>query len=411
MKLTTLLFIIICVQISPLWGALNERRNSLDDGGFSLSSLGDGETKEKFEVKTAPEAVRVRIQSNVSTAVITGEEITYDGFMGKPATVTFKRFTTDEWYIDGRRWKSKSFQEFLRVKGKHLRVNDQEVPGDVELKSRSNGKIDVIAALPLDTYLVGVLAGEVVASWPGEALRAQAVVARTYTVQFLQNQRYKTFDIDSSQLDQVFRHLGAKAEQEKRALRMAVDETKNQVLYNSRGQLMSVYYHSDCGGVTERPTSVWDQQKTTGVLGRQPVTRCPLRSKVNWETFVPSREVQAILNNKSRLQRFYISSRLPSSRVNSVTAEFADGTIKALKANEFRKLFGYMRIKSALFDLRPHLTGYSIKGRGFGHGVGLCQWGSKWMADQGRDYFEIAMHYFPQARVVTLRSPSPIKNR
>ncbi len=425
------------MSTSQLWGALDAfARDRLASSYYEygsrsesseLSRMREAEVEgqpEDFDDESAStkgevaawdgESLRVRVLADVPSVQVSGTDITYDGFVGAAGSVRFKRFLMDEWFINGKRWKSKSFQEALRIKGHGLRINDKTVPNDIELKARSNGRVDVIAALPLDTYLVGVLAAEVSASWPIEALKAQAVVARSFTLQFLQSQKYKTFDIDSSQLNQVFRELGHKAIKEKQILEQAVRETKNQVLQSTGGRLASVHYHSDCGGVTESATAIWSagHRDSKNLLNHRPVASCPLGAKVLWETYISEREIVAVLKKQTSLRSLFISAKLPSKRASTVTAAFADGTAQVIKADDFRKKFGYGRIKSAQFEVKSQIGGYVVKGRGFGHGVGLCQWGSKYLADQGRNYLQIIARYFPLAKIAPLSKYTHVaKNR
>jgi stage II sporulation protein D len=104
-------------------------------------------------------------------------------------------------------------------------------------------------------------------------------------------------------------------------------------------------------------------------------------------------------NVPNAISRIEILRQGVGERVSKVTLAFNDGAEKSLDSNEFRKMVGFQDLRSTLFDLETKDSTYVFKGKGFGHGVGLCQWGSRALGLQGKNFKQILQHYYPLAEV------------
>lgn len=271
------------------------------------------------------------------------------------------------------------------------------VPPQNPIRVRLDRKTNTIATLDLETYLRGVLPAEMPASWPLEALKAQAVAARTFAL-FRQGQsRSKDFDVEADVMDQMFL---TDAETTKQA-EQAIDETRGLVLQTPQGKFVAAYFHSDCGGHTEDARNVWGAGESTGTTG------CPFSPKSNWKLRLTLKQLAAKL--RLPLKAVELGARNESGRVSRVVLALADGSGRTIAANDFRHALGYGELKSTAFSISREGETYTFAGRGFGHGVGLCQWGARQMAKQGHSFKEILAHYYPKARLG--RDPNAILDR
>lgn len=274
-------------------------------------------------------------------------------------------------------------------------VGGGKFQGTLIFKVENDGTFSVIEELGVEEYLLGVLPREMDSSWPLEALKAQAVVARTFAYYNLGKHRKSGFDLTSDTRSQVYGGIG----QETEAMRQAVSQTRGEVL-GYQGELMSVYYHACCGGHTADYAVVWGH----GVLAPKPLrgvrdrycSRSPLS---RWTAFIPADDVLAALQAKrligGKLERFRPGRRDSAGYVRSFMAKVGGETLN-VDAEEFRKAVGTMELRSLrLNSVRLRRRGVEFIGSGSGHGVGLCQWGARLQAEKGRGYEQILDHYFP----------------
>ncbi len=266
------------------------------------------------------------------------------------------------------------------------------------------GKSNWILYLPVDQYLYGVLAAEVPASWPLEALKAQAIASRTYFLFKKQERQHELFDVHSNTMDQVFK-MDAKKH---RKILKAVDSTHNQILLSRKeGAIFPAYFHADCGGGPSQEDVVWREPTALNVEVKDPF--CQSASKNNWSLFVDRVKLTNLLKKTFLLPLgVHLKSILPrlgeQSRAHVVDFLFSDNTVKRIEANEFRRLLGFSSLRSTHFEVKDHKSVIEFEGRGYGHGVGLCQWGAQRWARKGKSYRQILKHYYPKAQLKSLDS-------
>lgn len=245
-----------------------------------------------------------------------------------------------------------------------------------EVIHKENGKFDVVEVVPLTHYLAGVVSKEMPLAWPAEALKAQAVVARSYLLTRMRERQGKLFHVESDQMDQVFEWTNsAKAYQ-------VVLATEDVVL-SSNKKVVKTFYHSDCGGQTVPANKVW-----VGAidLGTTQDPWCGNRVNNQWAFSVPTSE----FDSKEIFEATYFKKKL---------VRFEDWGIQKL-----RQIFGFSKIRSSPDTVAVSEDVVTFSGRGFGHGVGLCQWGSLYMAKKGRTYMDILTHYYPKAEILKIQS-------
>lgn len=272
--------------------------------------------------------------------------------------------------------------------------------GTVIVKPTADDKLTVINELDIDDYLKGVLPREAVTSWAEEALKAQAVASRTYLASHLARHMDQGFDLCSDVHCQVY---GGATKEHPRTT-TAVVETQGQILVYE-GKPIGAFFHANCGGSTERIDVVWGTPDRPYL----PCRRCTWGTAAPWYVWRRSLTDEEILTGLKakgtvqgkKLQSISITDKGPSGRAAHIKVRTDAGTYTML-ANDFRIALNPEKIRSTLFtELRRINNGYVFAGRGWGHGVGMCQWGAKGQAEQGKDYREILEHYYPGATLAT----------
>ena len=273
------------------------------------------------------------------------------------------------------------------------------------IPKNKNPGFDIIAPMGIDKYLSGVLPSEMPASWPREALKAQAVASRSYTLSVIKERINSHYHLESTIHDQVFNlnHLHESENLYEKLITDVIKETEGQVLTAKSDQdVFRAYYHSDCGGQTEEPFRVWNNGEKNGTV-KDP--SCPMSPHGNWkqrmEAWFLSQRLESSLGllNPGRLLNILVSERSPTGRVQELSLVFSRHPAKHISAQEFRRVMGFNRVKSTNFEVTRSGNKFEIEGRGFGHGVGLCQWGSRNLAVRGLNHSKILQHYYPMARL------------
>jgi stage II sporulation protein D len=268
-----------------------------------------------------------------------------------------------------------------------LRAGDMEVRGDVVVRLYRDG-LQLINVIPLEEYLAAVLGSEMPVSFPPEALKAQAIAARTYALQKKLEAYGSPFYLGSSVLHQVY---GGVTSEDPRT-RAAVEATRGEVLTYELAPI-EAYFHASCGGRTESGQAALQRdlpylQPVDCPCGKLPASR--------WSAAVSEAELREALNGSPEGLR--ISGRTATRRVTRMSA--ADGV--SLDGPRFRQRLGYTKLKSLDFGVEKTAHGYLFTGRGYGHGAGLCQWGAKVLADGDWSYKDILSHYDPGAELQQL---------
>ena len=264
-----------------------------------------------------------------------------------------------------------------------LLVNGMHYTGNIEVWKGDKG-LYIINELPLEDYVESVVAAEVGTNWEIEALKTQAVIARTYAAYRMGMSADTKFHITSSVLHQSYKGNNMQVQ-----VAYAVKETAGEILtYN--GKPIEAFYHSTSGGMTEDPEEVFG--KSYPYL--KPVeTSCEQSPYWVWEKKIPLVEIEKALNVKG-INLITIHSHTSTGRVRDLTIESAEGS-KIIKATDLRKLLGWSRLPSTDFQLTAAGDSIIFEGKGYGHGVGLCQWGALQMAKDGKNYREILSYFYP----------------
>lgn len=233
----------------------------------------------------------------------------------------------------------------------------------------------------LEQYLYSVLGSEMSSNWPLEALKAQAVAARTYAVYKRQNERNGVYDVGDTTASQVYKGL----ESESSRTQAAVKATAGQVMTYKDNVILSVF-HACSGGHTENVEDVWSQKLPylRGVQDfDQNVSACQWAKTFSGEEL--SQRLTGVGNVLSLTPTFTAYGSLKTMKV------FGDRGTRELKGEDVRNL---LQLRSTRFIMKEDPLGLRLDGRGWGHGLGMSQWGAFNMAKQGADYQQILGHYY-----------------
>ncbi|MDH5661397.1 MAG: SpoIID/LytB domain-containing protein [Elusimicrobiota bacterium] len=278
-----------------------------------------------------------------------------------------------------------------------LRVNGRRYRDGIKVSLNSKGNLNVINELGVEGYLYGVMTREVSPEWSIEALKAQAVVSRTYVMKNLGKYDKEGFDLSATITSQVYG--GGEAEDPRTS--RAVDLTRGEVI-TYKGELIKSFFHSNCGGHTEDVTNAWEGEEQFSYLKGRACYFCKKTHQYYWEKTIKKKMLQQKLNENGydvgEIEKIKILGRSSSGRVTYLKIFHQRDRLK-IRASTFRMVMGPNLIKSTLFAMEHMGNRIKFYGRGWGHGVGMCQWGAKGMAERGANYREILRYYYPATRI------------
>ncbi len=318
--------------------------------------------------------------------------------------------------------KDKTFYaEFFQIKSKDensfINFNGKNFKGKIKFFI-AGGYIRAVNILPLEEYLKGVVPAEIPVKNGNsfyQAIKAFAICARSYTIMKMQLSN-PVYDVYTDVRDQVY----GGADYENPISNRAIEETKGLILKYD-GKPATVFYSSTCGGHTENSSNVFngdDLPYMQGVVDGDP-SFCTISPKYNWqETFNESTIINRLFSSgylsdtNFVLDSIYVLDRFDSGRVDHLVFTMhqltdgsgiigGSGSTVMLTGNNIRYVLktpdGQKILESTLFNINFEKNKHEVilNGKGYGHGVGLCEWGAIGMAKQGYDYKKILYHYFP----------------
>jgi len=414
-RLTRSLFFILALTFGPL----------IVRASISLQNQGLGQDIKKVAESISDVEVRVRLESALKQVELTGRSLKVQGVARNFTRVSNRPQPQEKLKISNVRIANKNFwkvdhfegasqnsellsEPILKVEGLEIVSAGKALPSKIFL-ALDKAAIDLVGVLPLERYLVGVLASEMPLRWPEESLKAQAVAARSYSLAVMKEKKSQLFQLESSVKDQVFRHVSNGIDHDPLIQRAfdAVKATEGQILTNKKSQVFKAFYHADCGGATSSAKAVWGfGDASPGAIDPS----CPGNPSATWSLQLSQR---ALTDKLAKILKLSTSEVLVASlspkalshglRAEAVEVTLTNGQRQILLADSFRSKVGYSSLKSTQFEVQKNESQYGtefvFQGRGFGHGVGLCQWGSRQLAAEHKTYREILKHYYPQAEL------------
>lgn len=268
------------------------------------------------------------------------------------------------------------------LRGEGLILNNKSLPQNNFILKKKNGRFDVVSVLDFNEYLAGVVANEMPIRWPIEALKAQAIVARSYALARIKERRNRLFHLDADQSDQVF--LLSNSQKTK----TAVTETDGIILRDSNGEVLKAYFHADCGGETVSATQVWGANVADSGTAKDPW--CAEKKSNIWSFEIAKAEFHEKLEMTDlKTQVSYFSNKAQMISIGGVI----------FSIQKLREIFGFFNIRSSVETIEITDEKVKISGRGFGHGAGLCQWGTLAQVKQGGTHIKVLEHYYPKAKI------------
>jgi stage II sporulation protein D len=294
------------------------------------------------------------------------------------------------------------------ISGGLVAVEGQRYRGTLRLLRRPGSAFHVVNVLPLEPYLASVINGEMPAHWPAEALKAQAVAARSYALYQMQHRPADAvYDLRADEWSQVYLGLASETSRSRRL----VAETAGIVLTYG-GRVLCAYYSSTCGGHTQDGRYVFEDGGIPPLAG-VPCPYCAGSKYFRWERTLSMRDLSAAVSGALLRQgravgavtALQVLQRAPSGHVARIKVVGSAGAV-AMRGKAFRHAVGTRRLPSTRFQIHPASGGLRFTGGGFGHGVGMCQVGAKGAAEAGLDFQQILQYYYPHSTAVRLSAPS-----
>lgn len=272
------------------------------------------------------------------------------------------------------------------------------------ITSPKGDSCDIVNEVPMEAYISTLLTKEMNPKWPIEALKAQAVAARTYALHKIKTQQVTKelgneayYDLESSEKHQVGGNFFDATE----TTTYASHETKGEVLTTAKGSIQPIFFHAKCGGRTLRPDQVWHNKEDD-----YQSVNCPFCHNIGpktWNNFISRDRLKSFFvwagqqgHLKERLKGEISSVVLVPDDLDKFTVNFYfNDRPHIIEKTALRKFFGRVLFPSNSFAIRAQGEGIVVSGEGLGHGVGLCQMGAFALAQRGWSYKKILAHYFP----------------
>ncbi len=313
--------------------------------------------------------------------------------------------------------------EGKRFKGNDLRLVPESEEGSISFKGGSyrgslnlvpeGSAVNIVNQLSVEEYLKGVIPREMPTGKGNEyfeALKAFTICARTYTYSKMRENK-KNFDVFADTRDQVYGGSGI----EKKIVNKVVDETRGLILTYD-GKPAVTFYHSTCGGYTEDAKNVFPNMDLPYLVtvkdGDGPY--CSISPKFRWtEKFSENTFIQRFLsagyldNSNYSIAGISINSTFRSGRINELEVDFTSNSGKSKQVKIYGNNIRYVIrtpdnktiLESSNFEIKKSGDTIVINGKGYGHGVGLCQWGALEQSKEGRDFEEILSLYYPGTEI------------
>ena len=347
-----------------------------------------------------PFQVRVRLENNIKDLkLFSGTRcVVKDLFSSKvlDRTYRFKNdimvFPQDEGIMLGDRFFNSKSIRISPVEKGNMEVNSVPYRGEVVITNTGKG-LDIINIIELEDYLKGVVPCEMNPFWPIAALKAQAIASRSFAVDAALRNRDKTFDLTDDTFSQVY---GGRSKEKWRTTR-AIQATKNKVLkYN--GEILRTYFHSCCGGNTRSAFDTWGDERSP--LKKVKCSWCRWSPHFRWRFKINTNDILAELKDKGyfidRIDNIIEGERDKAGRLKYVRVKSGNKWFEIM-TRDFRSAIS--KIKSENFRVKKYPRFYLFSGYGWGHGVGMCQWGAFGLSLRRHNEVLILEHYYSGAEI------------
>lgn len=369
--------------------------------GFMLFAAAEGFSKETDRIRVAV----LRDRPDVILAVRGSYEIQdarTKEVLDHGRNLSFSRVAAS---VDGLKIKNTVFKTgavtVIAKRTAGITVNNRSYRGDISVYKDLNGRLLVVNAVDLESYVKGVLYHEISNKWPIDAIKAQAIATRTYAIYTKETMRAKDYDVTADTSSQVYGGYLS----EKHKTNRAVNFTAGEIL-EYKDRVFPAYFHATCGGNTEDVVELW-KIDTVPLRGGSACSFCSDSPHYYWRMVLDLKNIRKKLGRRyvleEPLQNIGVCERTTTGRVRSLELKDASGKSQVISSKDFRSLLGADVVRSTNFSIALEQDHVVLSGKGWGHGVGLCQWGALGMSKKGYTYRQILEFYYPGADLVKLR--------
>ena len=287
-------------------------------------------------------------------------------------------------------------------------------PGFLRCLLKDDGTADLINVVDVERYLRGVLRGEVPPNWHEETYKAQAIAARTYVLYEKGTVgRRRGWDVTATARSQMYVGIDADAEKTKAA--QGAEATRGIVCtwpYPEGDRIFCTYYHAVCGGCTQDASLVNNVRPIPPLAGGVKCDHCwrAPEGTYRWKLVTYSKkhigqalsERYQAFRKLGQVKKVEVATRTPQGRARTIRLTDSSGASADLRAEAFRLTVDPtgMTLKSTHFRIRDDGDAVTFThGRGWGHGLGMCQWGAEGMARKSATAEQILAHYYPGSKL------------
>lgn len=351
------------------------------------------EDYDKIDIKvgkslSAGESLKVKSKSNFK--IVTSDEQVINKTNNKEINVKFDGKNIN---LNGKNFKLNNFPQngaFLISSDSPIYVDKikRNYGGAISFRV-NNKKLDIVNRVEMDEYLKGVLPKEMSPSFPMESLKAQALCSRSFAINNYNKFIKNGYNLDDTTRSQVY--YGKDVEE--KTTNKAVEETIGQVIKYD-GKVAETIFCASSGGYTVASSEAWGGNSVPYLISQEdPYSVHP------WTYELKNSDLKKLnLTDVFSVNLDYNNS----NRVNNLTFSTSKGDVK-IKATDFRKKIGNTIIKSTLFDVNVIGNKVFVSGKGYGHGVGMSQYGAVEMAKKGSNYKDIIEFYFPGTNIEKIK--------
>jgi len=366
---------------------------------FALCPLGIGisASSPTIRVRILHNKSRVQVGATGSYKIQTLDSLKEASFLSSHSTLTVEA-SQQGIQASGRTWGA---QILIKPGAREslIRVGSRRYRGKILVRQK-NSLLEIVNELPLEEYLWGVIKPEISPKWPRASILAFTIAARTYAFKKLKDPSANPsgYHVSSEQDDQVYRGV----EGEDSYASELVNETRGRVL-TYLGEIIESSYHACCGGYTASSKDVWGGEYRPYLVAKRD-DFCKKSPYFDWDFKIEATDLRERLKKTGlvlgRIYRIRLLEFDEGRRVKRLEIQHQRGKTE-LTGKEFRQAIGGGDLKSTLFTAKRHHRYFVFEGKGWGHGVGLCQEGAKVMGEQGYTYKEILEFYYPGTTIVT----------
>lgn len=351
------------------------------------------EDYDKIDIKvgkslSAGESLKVKSKSNLK--VVTSDEQVINNTNNKEINIKFDGKNIN---LNGKNFNLNNFPQngaFLISSDSPIYVDKikRNYGGAISFRV-NNKKLDIVNRVDMDEYLKGVLPKEMSPSFPMESLKAQALCSRSFAINNYNKFIKNGYNLDDTTRSQVY--YGKDVEE--KTTNKAVEETVGQVIKYD-GKVAETIFCASSGGYTVASSEAWGGNSVPYLISKEdPYSVHP------WKYELKNSDLKKLnLSDVFSVSLDYNNS----NRVNNLTFSTSKGDVK-IKATDFRKKIGNTIIKSTLFDVNVIGNKVFVSGKGYGHGVGMSQYGAVEMAKKGSNYKDIIEFYFPGTNIEKIK--------